>query len=302
MKTSVRISCAALACAAGLALFFPSCAKSAKTVTVGSKSFTEQLIIGNIMARLLESNGFAVKKQFGTGSTITREGLETGQTDLYAEYTGTAWIVYMKKTESDTDPESLYEKVKAEDAKRDIVWLDRIPLNNTYALAVKKDMASTYGTSISSLAEYARTHPGRLRFGIGHEFQQRPDGFQSMIKTYGLDISPEQVSTMDVGLSYEALNRGQVDVAMVFTTDGLLVKYDLLVLKDDRSFFPVYNLAVTVRKETLAKYPEIEKILKPLAGLLDNATMQQLNFKVDGEGLPPEKVAEDFLREHKLIK
>jgi len=300
MNRFVRI--AAMATAIGLALSFASCSKPAKPVTVGAKNFTEQYIVGNMISDLLEARGFKVTRQFGTGSTITREGLETGQTDLYPEYTGTAWIVYLKKTEVDNDPESLYEKVKEADAENGIAWLDRFSLNNTYALAIKKSMVETYGSDVSSLARYAAAHPGKLRYGIDHEFQDRPDGFQAMAKLYGMPFSKRQLSTMDVGLSYEALDRGQVDVAMVFATDGLLKKYDLQVLDDDLRFFPVYNLAVTVRSGTLEKYPEIRKILAPLAEYLDNDTMQELNFKVDAQGLPAEVVAKDFLKEKKLVK
>ena len=271
------------------------------SVTVGAKNFTEQYVSGNLMALLLEEAGFKVEKQFGTGSAITREGLMTGQTDLYAEYTGTAWQVYLKHEEVVNDPIELYNKVKAEDAENGIVWLDRWPLNDTYALGIKKDDGSKFGDTISSLGDYINSNPGEVIVGVDSEFYERPDGFFGMASTYGFEIEKKQVKTMDIGLSYEALNRGQVDVAMVFSTDGLLRKYDLKVLEDDMQFFPVYNIAVTVREEILEAYPEIEEILKPLS-TMDDVTMQNLNYKVDAEGLPAEVVAKKYLQEQGLIK
>lgn len=274
-----------------------------KSVAVGAKNFTEQYIVGNMMAMLLRENGFKVKEQFGTGSKITRDGLTTGQTDLYAEYTGTAWAVYLQHDEPINDPVELYNKVKKEDLEENgIVWLDRWALNNTYALAIKKEMADEYGTSITELSEVVNNDPNNLMFGIDQEFYERPDGLFKMVEHYGFEIPKKQVKTMDVGLSYEALDRGQVDVAMVFATDGLIKKFDLLVLEDDKHFFPVYNLSVCVRQDTLDEYPEIEEIMAPLANLLDDETMQGLNYRVDAEGLPAEVVAREFLQEQGLIE
>ncbi len=280
---------------------FANGSQETKSVTVGAKNFTEQYISGNLIAILLEDNGFKVEKQFGTGSAITREGLETGQTDLYPEYTGTAWQVYLKKENVINDPVELYNKVKSEDAGNGIIWLDRWPLNDTYALAVKKDSIATYGSSIGELGEYINENSTEVLIGVNSEFYERPDGFFAMADTYGININKKQVKTMDTGLSYEALNRDQVNVAMVFSTDGLLKKYDLQVLEDDKQFFPVYNIAVTIREEILVKYPEIEDILKPLAEM-DDLTMQNLNYKVDAEGLPAEVVAKQYLEEKGLIK
>jgi osmoprotectant transport system substrate-binding protein len=274
-----------------------------KSVAVGAKNFTEQYVVGNLISLLLKENGFDVKEQFGTGSKITRDGLTTGQTDLYAEYTGTAWVVYLGHEEKVNDPVELYEKVKAEDLeKNNIVWLDRFSLNNTYALAIAKGKVAEYGSSLSELAAYVNENPGELTFGIGHEFYERADGFFAMADTYELNVEKKDVKTMDLGLTYEAINKEQVDIAMVFATDGKLKKFDLQVLKDNKQFFPVYNLCVTVRKETLGKYPEIAEILKPLAELMDDETAQTLNYRVDAEGIPAKEVAKEFLKEQGLIK
>jgi osmoprotectant transport system substrate-binding protein len=272
-----------------------------KSLTVGAKNYTEQYVSGNLIALLLEDNGFEIKKQFGTGSAITRDGLMTGQTDLYAEYTGTAWQVYLKHEDMVNDPVDLYNKVKAEDAENGIVWLDRWPLNDTYALAIKKDSVSKFGKSISTLGEYITANPDDILVGLDSEFYERPDGFFGMSKVYGFELEKKYVKTMDLGLGYEALNRDQVNVAMVFSTDGLLKKYDLQVLEDDKQFFPVYNISVSVREEILTMYPEIEEILRPLA-VMDDVTMQNLNYQVDAEGLPAEVVAKKYLQEKGLLK
>jgi osmoprotectant transport system substrate-binding protein len=277
--------------------------EGAPTVTVGAKNFTEQYVVGNMMAELLREAGFTVKEQFGTGSQITRDGLTSGQTDMYPEYTGTAWTVYLGHEDVITDAEELFNKVKQEDLEANgIVWLDRFELNNTYALGVKQGDASTYGRTISELGRYMNAHAGDVVVGIDQEFYERPDGFPAMAEVYGIEVTDEQMKMMDIGLSYEALDRGQVDVAMVFATDGLLKKYNLFVLEDDKNFFPVYNLAVTIRQEVLDEHPEVEEILAPLAELLDDTTMQDLNYQVDAEGLPAKKVAQDFLREQGLIE
>lgn len=274
---------------------------SEKIVTVGAKNFTEQYILGNMVSLMLQDAGFDVKEQFGTGSSVTREGLVTGQTDLYPEYTGTAWAIYLNHNEAViTDPDELYRRVKEEDLeKNNIVWLEQATLNNTYALAVKS--GRQIGNSLSELAEYNNTHPGEVIFGLDQEFYERADGFWEMAKLYGMRINKDQVKMMDIGLTFEAIDRGQIDVAMVFATDGKLKKYNLQVLKDNKQFFPVYNLAVTVRKDVLEKYPEIAEVLSPLVQYLDDETMQALNYEVDAKEIPADIVAREFLQKKGLI-
>ena len=275
--------------------------KGGKTITVGAKDFTEQYVLGSMISVLLSENGFNVTEQFGTGSTITREGLETAQTDLYAEYTGTAWAVYLNRAdEVISDPELLYDMVKAEDAANGIVWLAPAPMNNTFALAVRADDVAAYGDSLTSLAAYNNAHPGEIIFGINHEFYERADGFWAMADAYGMKVEESQVRNMDAGLSFEAIDRGQIDVAMVFATDGKLPKFNLKVLTDPQNFFPIYNMAVCVRQEILDQYPEIEEILAPLSEF-DDESMQLLNYKVDAEEIPAEKVARDYLEAEGLI-
>jgi len=272
-----------------------------KEITVGAKNFTEQYVLGNIMSILLENSGFEVNEKFGTGSAIAREGLVSGQTDLYAEYTGTASLVYLKHEEVITDPVELYNKVKKEDfEKNGIVWLDRSSINNTYAIALTKEQVAEIGNTLSELAKYVNKHHDLL-WGIDHEFAERADGLPGLAEHYGMNINKENIKTMDVGLTYEALVRGQTDITMVFATDGKIKKYGLQVLKDDQQFFPVYNICVNVREEVLNKYPEIREILKPISEL-DDVTMTELNYQVDAIGLPAKLVAKNFLREKGYIE
>ncbi len=286
-----------------IAGFSPVRADAADKITVGAKNFTEQYVVGEMLALLLEENGFKVTTKMGTGSSITREALVSGQTDLYPEYTGTAWLVYFGQDEVLTDPDLLYEKVKKMDLEENnIVWLDRAPLNNTYALSIRKADSDKYGTTISQLAEYINEHPGEIRVGIDQEFYARPDGFPALARKYGMDVEKKSLKIMEIGLTYEAMGRDQLDVAMTFATDGKIPKFDLLVLEDDKQFFPVYNLCPTIRKDVLDKHPEIADIFRPVVEMLDDETMQQLNYEVDVNGKPAKMVAEIFLKEHGFIE
>jgi osmoprotectant transport system substrate-binding protein len=272
-------------------------------ITVGSKSFAEQYIVGNIITLLLESHGFRVSERFGTGSMITRMGLLTGQIDIYAEYTGTAWTLYLKHKQVISDPEELFRRLQEEDRKKNhLLWLHRTSINNTYALAIRGHERGKYGHTLSSLARYVNEHPGQVRFGIAHEFYHRPDGFIEMMKTYRMKLDESRIVTMDIGLTFESISRGQIDVAMVYSTDGKLKKFDLLILEDDKNFFPIYNLCFVSREDVISRYPEIPKILKPISGLLENETMQKLNYQVEVVGKPSKLVADQFLRERGLIR
>jgi len=276
-------------------------ALAAETIHVGAKNFTEQYILGNMIIKLLENAGYEVNSTMGTGSTVTRKALETGQTDLYPEYTGTAWMLYLKHDTVITDPEELYKKVKKEDLEKNgIVWLEPSEVNNTYAMAITEEATKTIGTTLSDLAEYVNANPGEVIFGINQEFYERSDGFFAMAEHYGMNINKKQVRSMDTGLTFEAMNRGQVDVTMVFATDGKIKRFNLHVLEDDKQFFPVYSMAVTVRKDVLDAHPDLREILQPMSDLTDEI-MRELNYRVDVEGLPEEMVAEEYLKEKGLI-
>jgi len=275
-----------------------------KKIVVGAKDFTEQYVLGNLMTLLLQENGFQVEEKFGTAAAITRAGLISGQIDLMPDYTGTAGAVYFKYPEKIDDPVKLYEMAKKDDLEQNnMVWLGRTTFNNTYALAIKKDMIDAMGTSISSLSEYVNKDPEKVLFAVNHNFYEREkDGIFGMAEYYNMNILRKNVKAMDTGLTYDAIDRNQVNVAMVFGTDGKLRKFDLLVLEDDKSFFPIYNISIVINKDVLDKYPEIEELLLPITQLIDTATMIDLNYEVDGMGKPARMVAEEFLKEKGLIK
>jgi osmoprotectant transport system substrate-binding protein len=275
-----------------------------KKIVVGAKDFTEQYVLGNLMTLLLQENGFQVEEKFGTAAAITRAGLISGQIDLMPDYTGTAGAVYFKYPEKIDDPVKLYEMAKKDDLEQNnMVWLGRTTFNNTYALAIKKDMIDAMGTSISSLSEYVNKDPKKVLFAVNHNFYEREkDGIFGMAEYYNMNILRKNVKAMDTGLTYDAIDRDQVNVAMVFGTDGKLRKFDLLVLEDDKSFFPIYNISIVINKDVLDKYPEIEELLLPITQLIDTATMIDLNYEVDGMGKPARMVAEEFLKEKGLIK
>ncbi|MDN5345851.1 glycine/betaine ABC transporter substrate-binding protein [Petrotoga miotherma DSM 10691] len=272
------------------------------TLTVGAKNFTEQYVLGNLATLLLEENGFNVVKRFGLSSFVVRQGLTTGQIDLYADYTGTAWVTYLDQEEVITDPDELLEKVRELDAENGIVWLDRINANNTYALAIRQEDYKKYGfETLSDLVGYWNEHPNEFRVGVDYEFYERPDGFFAFADHYGLDIPESQVSTMQIGLTYEAIANNKIDIAMVFATDPKILRYNLHVLEDDKNFWPYYHISFAIRKDVLDEYPEIEEILRPLTLYLNQDILIRLNYRIDVEGVEPEVVARDYLEGLGLI-
>ncbi|MDY6935681.1 MAG: glycine betaine ABC transporter substrate-binding protein [Spirochaetota bacterium] len=282
---------------------FGSGSNNSKTISIGSKSFTEQYIVANIITLLLEDKGFRVNEKFGAGSMITRMGLLTGQIDLYPEYTGTAWLLYLSHKDKINNPERLFEYVKDEDLEKNrIMWIHKTEVNNTYALAIRKKDTKKFGSSLSSLSNYLYDTTVPVIFGVSHEFYERPDGFKEMAKVYGLKIEETNIKTMEIGLTFESISREQIDVAMVFSTDGKLKKYNLTLLEDDKRFFPQYNLCLSINEKVLIKYPEIKGILKPIVTHLNNNVMQELNYQVDVMGKPSKLVADNFLKDNNLLK
>jgi len=285
-----------------LVVVFSLTALFGATLTVGAKNFTEQYVLGNLASLLLEENGFNVVERFGLSSLVARQGLTTGQIDLYPDYTGTAWVTYLGQEELITDPDELLEKVRKLDAENGVVWLDRINANNTYALAIRQEDYEKYGfETLSDLVAYWNEHPKEFVVGVGYEFYERPDGFFAFAEHYGLDIPESQVSTMQLGLTYEAIANNKIDIAMVFATDPKILRYNLHVLEDDKNFWPYYHISFAVRKDTLDKYPEIEGILRPLTLYLNQDILIRLNYRVDVEGLEPEVVAREYLEGLGLI-
>ncbi|HID64423.1 MAG TPA: glycine betaine ABC transporter substrate-binding protein [Anaerolineae bacterium] len=284
----------------------------AKEITVSSKNFTEQYLLGWMTVLALQDAGFTVNNKVDLGGTVVnREALEAGEVDLYWEYTGTAWMVHLGHEEAITDPQQCYDKVKAEDAANDLVWLEMAPFNDTYTLMMTRAAGDQYGVQkLSDVPAYLEQNPEAILCS-DEEWTVRPDGYPALQEKYGFAFKEENVRTMEIGVTYKALRDGECDLAMGFATDGRIAAWGLFNLEDDKQFFPVYNPAPVVRKEVLDKYPELKDLLAPIAAALDTKTMTYLNSLVDvgedqeldtGDEQDPEDVACNFLLEKKLIK
>jgi osmoprotectant transport system substrate-binding protein len=285
---------------AAFALSLTSLAAQAQTVVVGGKNFTEQQIMSEMTTQLLKAKGFTVDKRAGLGTAPLRQAQEAGQIDLYWEYTGTSLITFNKVTEK-MDPAATYAKVKELDAAKGLVWLNPSKANNTYALAMRKKDAEAKG--IKSLSDLAGKIKGGqvVKFGCNAEFYARPDGLGPLQTTYGFEFGRESTVRMDTGLVYQALRDSQVDVGLVFATDGRVPAFDFVILTDDKGYFPTYAMTPVVRKETLDKNPKLAELLNGLSAKLDDATMAKLNASVDVDKKTIEEVAAGFLKAQALI-
>lgn len=270
-----------------------------KSVRVGSKDFTEEFIVGNMYALLLENNRVPVERKLNLGGTpILQEALVSDQIDLYPEYTGTGLLTVLKLP-TNTNREQVYNTVRDDYKKQfNLVWLAPAPMNNTQALAMRKDVAEKLGIkTISDMAAKA----SELTMIGPPEFEQREDGLPGIQKAYG-NFKLKKYVAVDPGLRYEGLMNGQADVVVAFGTDGQIAAYDLLVLQDDKGLFPPYQIAPVVRQQALDANPKIAELLNKLAPLLTDATMQRLNFEVDGKKREPADVAKEFLQQNGLIQ
>lgn len=275
------------------------------SLSVGSKDFDEQLLLGQITLVALKAAGAKVTDKTNIqGSANTRLALEKGDVDIYWDYTGTGWITYLKNTEPIPDSEKQYEAVKKEDlAKNNVVWWDPAPANNTYAIAAKKDTIDKYDVhSLSDYAALATKDPEAASVCIESEFKSRDDGFPGVEKTYGFKLPDAQQKLLDTAVVYTELDKGGTcNFGEVFETDGRVAKMELVLLKDDKQFFPIYNPAVTLKKATADKYPQIQDLFKPIAAKLTTQTLSDLNKKVSVDGEKPDKVATDWLRSEGFI-
>ena len=288
----------ALATIAGAAFLPVACAPGAAgAVRVGSKNFTEELLLGEMYARLLEGAGYAVERKLNLGSVQVAMGaLQRGEIDLYPEYTGTALLVVLKRPPIH-DRRAVFQAVKsAYEQQFHLTWLDPAPFNDTQALATTRAAAEKFG--LRTLSACARLAP-ELRLGSVPEFTVRPDGLPGLQKAYG-GFKFKDVITVDIGLKYKALVSGNVDVVVAFGTDGQIDAYHLVVLDDDRHFFPPYQVAPVVRQDALKRFPKIASALNPLAPRLTDSAMRHLNWRVDGNKEEPADVARDFLLSAKL--
>ncbi len=276
-----------------------SSTSSPGTIIVGSKSFTENILIGDMMYDLLQANlkGVTVENKSNLGGTIVPwNALQSGQIDMYCEYTGTGLVDILKQPVSH-DPNQAYQIVKTQyPQKFHIDWLNPLGFNDTYAIAVPQSIATQYHLkTISDLAPVA----SKLVFGAEPEYFTRPDGYAGLVSTYGLHFN--STKELNVGLKYEAAGSNQVQVIDVFSTDGALIKYNMVVLQDDKSFFPPYYAAPIVREDILKAYPQVSSILDKLAGKFTDSIMQKLNYQVDVQHQSADVVAKQFLVSQGLL-
>ncbi|AKZ56019.1 Permease binding-protein component [Streptomyces ambofaciens ATCC 23877] len=273
-------------------------------LTVVSKQFTEQLVLGAIMGIAFQAAGAEVLDRTGIqGSVGTRAAVENGDADATYEYTGTAWITYLGHGEPITDPREQWEAVREEDAGKGLTWLAPARLNNTYALAMNQANYRKYGTkTLSDVAELARTDPAAVTLCVEVEFANRADGLPGMEKAYGMNIPARNITDMDTGIIYTQTADGACTYGEVYTTDGRIKSMNLAVMADDKHFFPNYNAAPMVRTDVLKKWPAIAAVLDPVTKALDNDVARTLNAKVDVDGEDPHQVALDWMIEKGFVK
>jgi glycine betaine/choline ABC-type transport system substrate-binding protein len=264
------------------------------SVVVGSKNFTEQIILGEIMAQQLERRThLVVQRKFNLGGTLlTQEALVSGALDLYPEYTGTALTAILKEQPS-SDADVVFRRVKSAYHDRwRLEWLPPLGFANTFAMTVRGEAAKA--GRLVTISDAARS-PRPWRLGMGYEFLQRPDGLSGLLRAYGLRVQDSPV-TMDLGLLYQALQHDQVDMIAANSTDGLLSVLDVRALIDDKKYFPPYECAAVVRESTLAAYPELRAALGKLSGQISESAMRRLNYEVDGKHRAAPEVASEFLK------
>jgi osmoprotectant transport system substrate-binding protein len=284
-----------------LAMLLLSCNRR-ESIVVGAKAFTEGYLLGHMAEMLLEDAGFEVDEQFGVASAAMRSALESGQIDLYYEYTGTAYTVYA----GGTDPAVMSDSARVlaavrtyDSAEHGLRWLAPIPFNDTYTLLMRRRSAQERKIGTLSALAAAVNAGTPLTIAVDAEFFERPDGLKALLARYRFPGA--RVLKLDAGLAYQALVDGKVDVAMGYSTDGRISAYDLISLEDDLRFFPAYNPAAVVRAELLARHPEIASILERLNARLTTDVIRRLNAEVDQEHHDPRNVARRWLVETGLI-
>ncbi|MFC0453417.1 glycine betaine ABC transporter substrate-binding protein [Rhodococcus jostii] len=268
-------------------------------ITVGSKDFTEQVTLGYIIEFALSAAGADVRDLTNIqGSNSTRDAQLDGQIDVTYEYTGTGWINYLGNEIPIPDPTAQFEAVRDEDLERNgMVWVDPAPMNNTYALAMSRQTAEETGiTTLSQYADLVNRDPAAATTCVETEFNVRQDGFPGMAAKYGFDPARANRQILQTGIIYQATADGtQCKFGEVFTTDGRIIALDLVLLEDDRQFFPKYNPAITMREDFAEAHPQVAEVMAPISAALTNEEITELNRRVDVEGEEPADVARDWL-------
>jgi osmoprotectant transport system substrate-binding protein len=288
----------------GLALLCAGVAQAADkpVIRLGARVFTEQTVLAAITAQYLGSKGYDVRVTGGLGSNLARSAQESGQLDMLWEYTGVSLVSYNHIDEK-LDSAATYARVKELDAKKGLVWLTPSRFSNTYALALPEEVAKAYPqvNTISQLNQVLIDEPKKGHIlALDTEFANRSDGLVGLTQTYDLKFTRRDIRQMDAGLVYTALRNGQVFTGLVYTTDGRLNAFKLKLLEDDLEYFPDYTAAPVVRQQLLDAHPQLAAQLKPLAEMLDDATMRELNAQVDVAHRSPTVVAAEFLKAHPI--
>ncbi len=275
-------------------------------ISVGSKNFSENILLGKIALILLKSAGADVTDLTNIpGSASARQAHLTGDINAMWEYTGTGWLVYLGKPKPIPDEKKQYEAVRDADLKaNDLVWLPPAPMNNTYAFAITQESAEKYGITKSS--EIKKVPKDERTFCVESEFQNRADGLPGFLKTYdvpqGSGVPDGNIQTYQTGAIYDATASGECVFGEVFTTDGRILALDLTVLEDDRQYFPKYNVSLVLRKDLADDHPEIADIIGPVAEKLTDEVLIKLNAKIDVDGQEPTEVADEWLRGEGFIE
>jgi osmoprotectant transport system substrate-binding protein len=273
---------------------------SGATFDVGSKEFTESIVLGQITAQALAAARAEVSDQTGiSGSATVREALLSDEIDMYWEYTGTGYVNILGNTTEDV-PDDLYETVAEADAEQnDVAWLEPAPLNDTYRIATTQEFAEENDLeTMSDVAEFVEANPDQGAVCAASEFINRDDGLPGLQDAYGFEFS--KVVELDLGLIYTQIG-DTCPFGEVFSTDGRIVANELAVLEDDEEFFIDYNAALTMRQETLEEHPQLAELFAPISEALTNEAITEMNAAVDVEGETAEAVAEEFLRSNGFI-
>ncbi|MBE9093841.1 glycine betaine ABC transporter substrate-binding protein [Tychonema sp. LEGE 07203] len=267
---------------------------SQKQVVICSKDFTEQVILAEILAQHIEAKtDIKVERELNLGGSLCHQSLATGKIDLYVEYTGTGFTSILKQKPI-SDPKKVLDYLKQEYPKQfQAEWTEPLGFNNGFAIIMRGDEAKKL--NLQTLSQLGKAAP-KLRAGFGPEFKDREDGFPGLAKTYGIKFAEEPKELL-LGLLYQALQQKEVDVIAGNTTDGLIQSLGLVVLKDDKNYFPPYEAVPVVRSQILEKYPELRPVLAELGGKISEEDMRKLNYQVDGKQEEAGQVAREFLQQ-----
>lgn len=292
-----------------LALTFTACGGSSdmeegkaekEVLKIGTKPMTESRILGEMLGLLADQAGYGyeITKDVAGGTTNIMPAMEKGDLDLYPEYTGTGWMTVLKHEELPSDSDELFKKLNEEyESQYSMNWVGLYGFNNTYAFAVSDDFAKEHDLkTMSDLAKVA----GQAVFGGNGDYMERPDGFDAVVKEYGMEF--KDTMDIDIGLKYEALESGDIDVTNAFTTDAQLSKAPVTVLKDDKGFFGEYFASTVVRTDALEKFPELEAALTKMNNLITDKEMSTMNYEVEVDGQDEKTVATNYLTDKGIIK